>query len=407
MKTKNILIFLAAFIFGSLITFSIIRIAGNKSAGVAAGNAPAPAMKKAKGGIMVNTAQRQLYGITVGKVKLIDIKRKIRTIGEVTYSAPLLKNITLKYGGYVKHLFVNKPGARVYKGEPLFTVYSPELVNSENNFLLAYKNYKKLKKSNFGFGKKEAEEFLNSAAFRLKLWGLTDTQINELKAGKLVLTDTTVYSPINGVLLKKNIVSGSYFNAGKLLFKLADLSRIWMNIWVYEKDISFVRKGDIVKVRLNTYPGKAFSGRISFIYPYLSNKKRVVEVRLVFNNPKGELKPGMYGNADIFTGSKKTIAVPVSSVLITGGKPLVFIYKGKGYFIPKHITIGRRADGYYPILSGLKNGEKIVTSGTFLMSADSNLSQTTGSMAGMPGMPAGSNHSQTQTTGSMAGMPGM
>lgn len=386
MKTKNILIFLAAFIFGGLITFLIIR---NKGAAVPLKNSSKPAMKMAKmakGGIMVNTAQRQLYGITVGKVKFVKLKRKIRTIGEVTYSVPLLKNITLKYSGYVKRLFVNKPGAAVYQGEPLFTVYSPKLVSSENNFLLAYKNYEKLKRSNFGFGKKEAEGFLNSSIYRLKLWGITDNQINELKTGKLVLTDTTVYSPINGVLLKKNIFSGSYFKAGKLLFELVGLNRVWMNIWVYEKDISFVRKGDTVRVRFNSYPGKVFFGRVSFVYPYLSNEKRVVKVRLVFNNPKGKLKPGMYGNANIFLEAEKTLAVPTSSVLITGGKSLVFIYKGKGYFIPKYVTIGRRADGYYPVLSGLKNDERIVTSGTFLMSADSNLSQTTSGMAGMPGM---------------------
>ncbi|MHB1661054.1 MAG: efflux RND transporter periplasmic adaptor subunit [bacterium] len=386
MKTKNILIFLAAFILGSLITFLIIRSTRNKSTSAAPQNSSKPKMKMAKGGIMVNTAQRQLYGITVGKVRLANIKRGIRTIGEVTYSAPLMKNITLKYSGYIKHLFVNKPGERVYKGEPLFTVYSPELVDSENNFLLAYKNYEKLKDSNFDFGKKAAKGFLDSSIYRLKLWGITAHQINELKNGRLIKTSTTVYSPINGVLLKENILQGDYFKAGKSLFELAGLNRVWMNIWVYEKDISFVGKGDTVKTRFNTYPGKVFSGKISFIYPYLSNAKRVIEVRLVFNNQKGELKPGMYGNADIFIRSKKTLEVPTASVLITGGKPLVFVYKGKGYFAPRYITVGRRANGYYPVLSGLKNGERIVTSGTFLMSADSNLSQTTGSMAGMPGM---------------------
>jgi Cu(I)/Ag(I) efflux system membrane fusion protein len=386
MKIKNILIFLAAFILGSLITFLIIRNIRNKSTSAAPQNSSKPNMKMAKGGIMVNSAQRQLYGITVGKVRLVNIKRKIRTIGEVTYSVPLLKNITLKYSGYVKHLFVNKPGMSVYKGEPLFTVYSPGLVDSENNFLLAYKNYEKLKGSNFDFGKKEAKGFLDSSIYRLKLWGITARQISGIINGKPIKIDTTVYSPVNGVLLKENILQGDYFNAGKKLFELAGLNTVWMNVWVYEKDISFVKKGNTVKVRFNAYPGKTFSGKISFIYPYLSNAKRVAEVRLVFNNPEGELKPGMYGNADIFTGSKKTLAVPVSSVLITGGKPLVFIYKGKGYFIPKHITVGHRAGGYYPVLSGLKNGQRLVASGTFLMSADSNLSQTTGSMAGMPGM---------------------
>ena len=383
MKTKNILIFLAAFIFGGLITFLIIR---NNTAGNPAQIASKPKMKMAKGEVMVSTAQRQLYGIKVGKVKLMKLTRKIKTIGEVAYSVPLEKTVTLKYGGYVKELFVNKPGMSVYKGDPLFTVYSPRLVNSENNFILAYKNYKKLKKSGFNFGRKEAKGFLISSIYRLKQFGVTNSQINGLKTGRLILANTTVYSPINGVLLKKYIVSGSYFNAGKPLFKLSGLNRVWMNIWVYEKDIPFVKTGETVRVRFNAYPGQIFDGRVSFIYPYLNGKKRVDEVRLVFNNSNGEIKPDMYGNAEIIIKSEKVIAVPTSAVLITGAKPLVFVYKGQGYFTPKYIVIGTRYGNYYPVISGLKDGERIVVSGTFLMSSDSNLSQTTSSMTGMPGM---------------------
>jgi hypothetical protein len=383
MKTKNILIFLAAFLFGGFVTFLIVR---NKNAGSPAQIGSKPKMKMAKGGIMVNTAQRQLYGIKIGRVKLMNLTRKIKTIGETTYSVPLEKTLTLKYGGYVKELFINKPGMSVVKGEPLLTVYSPQLVNSENNFILAYENYKKLKKSGFNFGKKEAKGFLNSSIYRLKQFGVTNSQINGLKTGMPILTNTTVYSPISGVFLKKYIFSGSYFNAGQPLFKLAGLNRVWMNIWVYEKDISFIKTGATVKVTFNAYPGRIFYGRASFIYPYLAGKKRVDEVRLVFDNPNGEIKPGMYGNAEIAVKSEKTVAVPTSAVLITGAKPLVFVYKGKGYFIPKYVVIGTRYGDYYPVISGLKDGERIVVSGTFLMSSDSNLSQTTGSMAGMPGM---------------------
>ena len=401
MKTKNILIFLAAFLFGGFITFLIVR---NKNVGNSAQIGSKPKMKMAKGGIMVNTAQRQLYGIKVGKAKLMNLTRKIKTIGEVAYSVPLEKTVTLKYGGYVKNLFINKPGMSVYKGEPLFTVYSPELVNSEKDFMLAYKNYKKLKKSGFNFGIKEAKAFLNSSVFRLKRLGITNSQLNLLKTGRLILTNTTVYSPINGVFLKKSIFSGSYFNAGQPLYKLAGLNRVWMNIWVYEKDIPFVKTGATVKVTFNAYPGRVFYGRVSFIYPYLAGKKRVDEVRLVFNNSNGEIKPDMYGNAEIMIKSEKVIAVPTSAVLITGAKPLVFVYKGKGYFMPKYVVIGTRYGDYYPVISGLKNGERIVVSGTFLMSSDSNLSQTTGSMAGMPGMSGMSNNSNlSQKTSSTAG----
>jgi Cu(I)/Ag(I) efflux system membrane fusion protein len=393
MKTnnaRNILIFLSAFILGGIVTVIFFKNAdmftGRKRVPAENAASAKPKMKMAKGGVMVNTAQRQLYGIKVGKVKSMDLTREIKTIGEVTYSVPLEKTVALKYGGYVKKLYVNKPGMNVYEGEPLFTVYSPQLVNSEKDFMLAYKNYKKLKKSDFGFGRKEAKAFLNSSVFRLKRFGVTGGQLNLLKTGRLVLTDMTVYSPINGVFLKKSIFSGSYFNAGQPLYKLAGLSRVWMNIWVYEKDMSFVKAGEAVKVRFNAYPGRTFYGRVSFIYPYLSGKKRVDEVRLVFNNAGGEIKPNMYGNAEITVKSEKTLAVPASAVLITGAKPLVFVYKGKGYFMPKYVVIGTRYGDYYPVISGLKDGERIVVSGTFLMSSDSNLSQTTGSMAGMPGM---------------------
>ncbi|RZV37495.1 MAG: efflux RND transporter periplasmic adaptor subunit [Candidatus Acidulodesulfobacterium acidiphilum] len=432
-NAKNISIFLSAFVLGGIVTVIFLKntgiFTGRKQISAEKGAAakPKPKMKMVKGGVMVSMVQRQLYGIKVGKAKLMKLTRKIKTIGEVDYSVPLEKTVTLKYGGYVKNLFVNKPGMSVYKGEPLFTVYSPELVDSEKDFMLAYKNYIKLKKSDFNFGIKEAKSFLNSSAFRLKRFGVTNSQLNMLKMGMLILTNTTVHSPVNGVFLKKSIFSGSYFNAGQPLYKLAGLSRVWMNIWVYEKDMPFVKTGETVSVRFNAYPGRVFYGRVSFIYPYLAGKKRVDEVRLVFNNSKGEIKPGMYGNAEIMIKSEKVIAVPTSAVLITGAKPLVFVYKGKGYFMPEYVVIGTRYGGYYPVISGLKNGERIVVSGTFLMSSDSNLSQAVGSMAGMPGMSGMSNNSnlsqktsfkagtqaisnnmgRTKKTSSMTGMPGM
>ncbi|MCL4542599.1 MAG: efflux RND transporter periplasmic adaptor subunit [Deltaproteobacteria bacterium] len=428
MKTynaKNILIFLFAFILGGIVTvifFKNINIfTGQKQ--ISAGKSVNTKLKieptakdvlshsgahMAKGAIIVSTVQRQLYGIKVGKAKLMNLTRKIKTIGEVAYSVPLERTVTLKYGGYVKNLFINKPGMGVYKGEPIFTVYSPELVNSEKDFMLAYENYIKLKKSNFNFGIKEAKAFLNSSVFRLKQFGITNSQLNLLKTGRLILTNTTVYSPINGVFLKKSIFSGSYFNAGQPLYKLAGLNRVWMNIWVYEKDMPFVKTGEAVRVRFNAYPGRVFYGRVSFIYPYLAGKKRVDEVRLVFNNPNGEIKPGMYGNAEIMVKSEKVVAVPASAVLITGAKPLIFVYKGKGYFMPEYVVIGTRYGNYYPVISGVKGGERIVVSGTFLMSSDSNLSQTAGSMAGMPGMAGMSNNSNlSQKASSTAGTQGI
>ncbi len=383
---KNIIIFLAAFILGGLAVFGVF---GHKTAQVKkpGGLKPAPAkMKMAKGGIMVSTRQRQLYGIRVGTVKMRELSASLKAVGEVAFSVPLEKTVTLKYSGYVRRLFADKPGMKLYEGEPLFTVYSPELVSSENDYILAYGNYEKLKNSGFSFGTREAREFLASSEFRLKQFDFTEVQINALRAGGPVLVNAIVYSPITGVLVEKNVFSGSYFKAGSPLFKIAGLSRVWMNVWIYEKDIASVKKGEGVKVEFDAYPGTVFAGRVSFIYPYLAGEKRVEEVRLVLSNPVGEIKPGMFGNAEITTKARKAIAVPSSAVLITGGKPIVFLYEGKGYFIPRQVTLGARYGDYYAVAAGLKAGERIVVSGTFLMSSDSNLSQATGSMAGMPGM---------------------
>lgn len=389
---KYIIIFTVAFILGGFAVFLFgrygFKFSGSRS-GAKKGRMKIGSymnMKPVKGEIIVNTRQRQLFGIKVGTVKILKLSDSVKGIGEVIYSVPLERTITLKYSGYVRRLFADKPGMEIRKGEPLFTVYSPELISSENDYVLAYKNFLKIKSSGYGFGVEEAKDFLDSSIFRLSRFGLTGRQLDSLRSLNSIPGHTTIYSPINGVLIGKSVFSGSYFKSGSTLFKLAGLSRVWMNVWIYEKDISLIKKGEKTSVEFASYPGKIFAGKISFIYPFLANGKKVDEVRLVFNNPNGLIKPGMYGNAKISVHSESVLAVPESAVLITGGKPIVFIYEGKGYFKPVYVKIGNLNGDFYPILSGLNEGEKIVVSGTFLMSSESNLSQAMGSMAGMPGM---------------------
>ena len=199
-------------------------------------------------------------------------------------------------------------------------------------------------------------------------------------------SDIAIYSDMSGILLKKYVYSGQHFTRGQTLFKIAGLNKLWMNAWIYQNDLKFVHKNSAVSVEFSAYPGRIFNGRVSFVYPYLKSRARITEARIVFNNRKGLLQPGMFGNVKFIIKPQRQLSVKASSVLWTGTKPLVFIYGGKGYFVPEHVVLGKRWGNYYPVISGLRAGEKVVTSGTFLISSDANLKQSVNSMAGMPGM---------------------
>jgi Cu(I)/Ag(I) efflux system membrane fusion protein len=346
--------------------------------------APAAMVMK---GVFVSPRQRQLYGITVGRVKYRKITPKIKTIGELTVAESLIKNISLRYSGYITKLYVNKPGMMIFNGQKLFKVYSPSIFNAEKNLFLAYKNYKSAKSSGFKFNEAESRDYYKASEKRLRLYrGITINQIKEIERGVHVKSIITIYSNYAGVLLKKYVYSGQHFSKGQVLFKLAGLNRLWMNVWIYEKDLMFIQQGGNVLVKFAAYPGKVFKGRVAFIYPYLKAQDRVTEARVVFNNKNGRLKPGMYGQATFIGKPASSLSVKSSSVLETGGKPIVFIYEGMGYFKPKKVVLGKRWGNYYPVISGLKAGERVVTSGTFLISSDANLKQSISSMAGMPGM---------------------
>jgi Cu(I)/Ag(I) efflux system membrane fusion protein len=341
-----------------------------------------------KKGVFVSSRQRQLYGITIGTVKYRKISPIIRLIGELTIAEPLIKKISLRYSGYITKLYANKTGMKIYAGKKLFKIYSPSIFNAEKNLFLSYKNYKNAKKSNYKFSISESKSYYISAEKRLELYGgISKKQIQEIKDGVYTKSDIVIYSNLSGILLKKYIYSGQHFTKGQTLFKLAGLNTLWMNVSIYGSDLKFVNKDSKASVEFSAYPGKIFNGKVSFIYPYLKSHARVTEARIVFNNSKGLLRPGMFGNAKLIMKPIHKLSIKSSSVLWTGTKPVVFIYNGKGYFAPaKKVVLGKRWGNYYPVISGLKAGERIVTSGTFLISSDANLKQSVNSMAGMPGM---------------------
>jgi hypothetical protein len=340
-----------------------------------------------KKGVFVSSRQRQLYGITVGMVKYRKISHIVKSIGELTFAEPLIKKISLRYSGYITKLYANKTGMKIFAGEKLFKIYSPSIFNAEKNLFLAYKNYKKAEKTNYKFNISESKRYYRAAEKRLELYGgISGRQIDKIKKGFYVKSDIAIYSDMSGILLKKYVYSGQHFTRGQTLFKIAGLNKLWMNAWIYENDLKFIHKNSSVSVEFSAFPRKIFNGRVSFIYPYLKSRSRITEARIVFNNSKGLLQPGMFGNVKFVIKPEHKLSIEASSVLWTGTRPLVFIYSGKGYFKPKHVVLGKRWGNYYPVIRGLRAGEKVVTSGTFLISSDANLKQSVNSMAGMPGM---------------------
>jgi multidrug efflux pump subunit AcrA (membrane-fusion protein) len=259
---------------------------------------------------------------------------------------------------------VNSTGRAVRKGEPLFDIYSPELVAAQQEYLIALK-------SGASFG--DAPTFLKSAREKLRLWGFTDQQADELgRTGEFKKT-VTVYAPGSGIVIEKDVVQGQKVMAGEALFKIADLSRVWILGEIYEYELPFIKNGQDVKVSLSYYPGESFEGKITYIYPYLKPETRTNQVRIEAANPGLKLKPEMFADIEIHVDYGTRLTVPSDAVLDAGDAKIVFVAKGDGYFEPREVKLGVKGEDIYEVLSGLSDGENVVTSANFLIDSESSL----------------------------------
>jgi Cu(I)/Ag(I) efflux system membrane fusion protein len=230
-----------------------------------------------------------------------------------------------------------------------------------------------------------AEAQVVSARNRLLLWSLTEEQVAELEQREKPQVETTIYSPIDGVVTKKMVLQGMYVTPEMNLYEIADLSTVWVSADIYEFEVPLVKEGQVATVTLASYPGEEFRGRVIYIYPYLNTETRTVKVRMEFSNPQGRLKPGMYGNAEIKAKDEKKLAIPQEAVLDSGTRKLVFVDKGQGMYEPREVKLGNKTGQIYPVLEGLTAGETVVTSATFLIDSESKL-MAAANMMGMVGM---------------------
>lgn len=315
--------------------------------------------------VQISAQRQQLIGIKTAVAAAKPIHRLIRAVGRVDYAEPRLSYVNLKYDGWVEKLYVDSTGRPVRKGEPLFDLYSPDLVAAEQEYLIALKA---------GATLGESSSILKSAREKLKLWNVTDAQIEELgKSGETKKT-LTVYSPGAGIVVEKSIIQGQKIMAGENLFKIADLSRVWIIGEVYEYELPFIKPGQDVMVSLSYYPGEVFEGKIAYIYPYLKPETRTDQIRIEAANPGLKLKPEMFANLEIHVDYGVKLTVPADAVVDAGGGvKIVFVALADGYFEPREVKLGVRGEDLYEVLGGVSEGESLVTSANFLVDSESSL----------------------------------
>jgi len=331
------------------------------------------------GVITIDPATVQNMGVRTEHVQRMDFSRTIRTIGEVEYDEEHLYLVNAKISGWIEKLYINFVGDQVREGAPLMEIYSPELVATQQEYLLALKNYEMLAQSSLPSIREDAEKLLASARTRLEYWDIPASEIERLTRTGEVNKTILLKAPATGIVVKKNTIEGAYIKAGMDLFEIADLRTVWVHASFYDNEVPWISVGQPVEMELSYLPGKTYQGRVSFIYPYLREKARDVHVRVIFSNPALDLKPGMYANVQL-QGKviPDALVVPTEAVIRSGARTLVFVVRGEGRFEPREIRIGEEGGPggrLVRVLTGLLGDEEIVTSAQFMLDSESRLQE--------------------------------
>lgn len=342
--------------------------------------------------IVIGIEKVQKLGVKSEAATLRMLDRTVRAVGKIEINERHNYTIAPKFEGWVERLYVNTSGQAVSKGQPLFDVYSPELISALREYSLATQGTLSLKDAG-----EEAQRSMSQLAAaslaRLKNWGVADEQIREFTNAPLASDrdkrNLTFYAPISGIVLEKKAVQGMRFMPGEVLYQIADLSSVWVMAEVAEQDIGLVKAGSVAQVNIAAYPDKHFAGKVDFIYPTLDTATRTVQVRVELANPNGLLKPAMFANVELAVShGGKVLAVPVSAVIDSGTRKIVLVQLAEGHFEPRTVKLGGRSENYVEVLEGIAEGEQVVTSANFLIDAESNLKAALSGMGGHANKPS-------------------
>lgn len=328
----------------------------------------------APGTVKVSADRVQMLGVRTEAVSRRALSRTVRAVGTIEINERGQHTVAPKFEGWIEKLYVNTTGQPIGRGQPLAEVYSPELVSAQREYLIAYNATKSM--SGAGAEAQSGVGQLASAALeRLRNWDISDEQIARLRQGGEEPRRTlTLIAPASGVIIKDPPIAGMRFMPGEALFRIADLSRVWLIGDVFEQDLALVRVGSRATLDVKAFPDRTFPGEVTFIYPTLNTETRTARVRIELSNPQGQLRPGMYGTVQIDAGPKREVlTVPDSAVIDSGTRRVVLVALGDGRFEPREVRLGGRGDGFVEILEGVKDGETVVTRANFLIDSESNL----------------------------------
>lgn len=343
--------------------------------------------------VVLDAEAARRIGVAYATVERTVLTRYVQTVGNVVYDETGLSTVNPKIEGWVEKLHVDFTGAPVRAGQPLMDVYSPPLVSAQEELILAVRL---ARDAGVGQSATNARELLAAARRRLAYWDIPEDEIRRIEERGEPLRTLTLRAPASGVVVEKNVVEGDRIMPGMTLFRIADLSRVWIEVEIYEKDLSGMALRQGALVFFEGYPGEAFRGTVTYIYPTVSTQSRTAKVRVELPNPAGRLKPGMYAQVTLdVPPTEPTLVVPRGAVIETGQRTLVFVADASGALMPREVRTGRASGQLVEVLSGLEEGERIASSAAFLIDAESNLGTMTGGMepAAAPGAMPGMDHS--------------
>ena len=348
--------------------------------------------------VQLSPQRLQSIGITSAPVEIKPLSNQVRAVGNVAVDERRQAYVQTRFSGWIQRVYADTTYQFVRKGQPLFTIYSPDLVTTEQEYLLAKQNRNLLSQSTVPGVAQGADSLLTAARQRLQQWEIPQREIEHLEATGEVRHELEIDSPVSGYVTERNALPNLYVQPATRLYTVADLSTVWVFAEIFQSDMGQIKVGDSASVTSDAYPGRMFHGRVDFIYPEVDMATRTVKVRLVFSNPSLKLTPGMFVNVDMKIPLGRQLAIPATGVFHTGTRDVVFVDHGQGYLEPRDVTLGPRAGDEYALLKGLQPGERVVTSANFLVDSESQLQAALGAFAPPPPSAGGANQGNAPQT---------
>src|SRR6202046_2697798 len=334
--------------------------------------------------LRITPERRQLIGLKFAAVLRKDVSDRLETTGNIEADERLQGYVQTRFAGWIEKVFANSTYQYVHRGQPLFTIYSPDLMSTESEYLLAIEARKRVSHSSVADVTSDASSLVDSAAERLKLWGVSPREIVRLERERTVRRAVEIDSPMSGYIVERNALPNMYVQPDARLFTITDLSKVWIYAAVFQDEIGKVRQGDPATVTVDSYPGMSFDGRVDFIQPQIDPMTRTAKVRCEFNNPKGQLLPGMFAHVALDLPMGEQTVIPDTAVLRTGTHNVAFIDRGDGYLTPAEVELGQHVGDEFIGLKGLAAGQQIVSSANFLIDSESQLQAAAGAFVPPP-----------------------